>query len=708
MDYFASKRFLNTLPDWETGTPKIGPLEHYLPRMQALLKRLDTPQQHFATIIVGGTNGKGTVSSLLAQLLQHAGHRVGLYSSPHLHTLRERIQVDGLLDKELWASGITHLYEKSRNFAEEGYGPFSKFEALTGLAAHLFAQAEVKYAIFEVGMGGRYDATNAWDAELAVLTAIDVDHVDFLGDDVLGIAADKLHIARPERPLFTTAAQRPEVLAHIRQNCRDRRIPLYVTDEKGIEGPPEALPVMYPCALEKAAHHSSVYRENAHLTVAVATHLLGDTLPAVQVADMVRRHHWPGRFEVAQERPLVLLDGAHNPAAAERLVQDLRVRAPQWTFVVGVNRGHDAAGILNALQPLARKVVLTQSEHPKAREVEVLRACAPSGLELEIEADHGRALRRALETLQEDDCLCVTGTLSLVARAREFLQLPYERDGVTEEVVLESLHCLELACGNRGLAFDSVSEDGNVLRLERGGRPLYFWRNHHPFNDGVGTTLAEDKAYQYELFVQAALPVPQTLQVFNPFADERFNRYKRHTSVAAIVAHVESQFTYPVVVKKNRGSMSVGVSLEQDGATLLERLQTLFENTSYFDNILLIQQYVQGTEYRIMASQDELLLAYKKQSDDVGPSHDLNPLHHASGRAVKVEEKLVLEEMRQLTRQLAAVIDLGFYAIDLIRDGHGFHILEINGNPICHFYNLSNGRQDFVRIYARLLEKYIG
>ena len=707
MDYFASKRFLNTLPDWETGTPQVGPLEHYLPRMRALLHRLDDPQKHFATLIVGGTNGKGTVTSLLAQLLQRAGRKVGFYCSPHLHTQRERIQVDGLLDKELWAEGVTYLYEKSRDFGEEGYGPFSKFEALTALAAHCFARAKVEYAVFEVGMGGRYDAANAWDAQLAVLTAIDVDHVDFLGDDVLGIAADKLHIARPRRPLFTTAAQRPDVLAHIRQNCRDRDIPLYVTDEKGIEGPPEAAPAAYPCALEQAAHQASVFRENAHLAVAVATHLLGDDLPAAQVGEIVRQHHWPGRFEVARESPLVLLDGAHNPAAAERLMQDLRVRAPQWTFVVAVNRGHDAAGILKALQPLARKVILTQSEHPKAREVEVLKECAPPGLAVEVEADHGRALRQALEALGQDDCLCVTGTLSLVGRAREFFQLPYERDGVTEEVVLESLQCLERACANRGIAFVRASEDGNVVRLERGGRPLYFWRNHHPFNDGVGTTLAEDKAYQYELFARAGLPVPQTMQIFNPFADERFNRYKRHTSVAAIAADVEHQFAYPVVVKKYRSSMSVGVSLESDGAALRARLQALFENTSYFDNILLIQQYIQGTEYRAVASQDELLLAYEKQSDAAGPSHDLNPLHHASGRAVKVEEAPLLEEMRQLIRRLAGVIDLGFYAVDFIRDGDDFHILEINANPICHFYNLSNGRQDFVRIYERLLEKYV-
>ena len=147
MDYFRSKRFLDTLSDWEAGRPVKGDLEDYLPRMRALLKRLGDPQLRFCSVIVGGTNGKGTVSSLLAALLQAAGHRVGLYTSPHLHTERERIQLNGQLSsKEMWAEGIGRLYDGTREFEE--YGSFSKFEALTGLATLLFAQEEVEFGIF--------------------------------------------------------------------------------------------------------------------------------------------------------------------------------------------------------------------------------------------------------------------------------------------------------------------------------------------------------------------------------------------------------------------------------------------------------------------------------------------------------------------------------------------------------------------------------
>jgi dihydrofolate synthase/folylpolyglutamate synthase len=161
MDYFRSKRFLDTLEDWEAGTVPKGSPSEYLPRMRALLRRLDDPHGSFTSVIVGGTNGKGTVASLLASLLRAAGKRVGLYTSPHLHTVRERVRIDGeILEKDVWAEAVTALYDRTRRFETEGLGPFTRFEALTGLSASLFASAEVDYGVFEVGLGGRYDATN--------------------------------------------------------------------------------------------------------------------------------------------------------------------------------------------------------------------------------------------------------------------------------------------------------------------------------------------------------------------------------------------------------------------------------------------------------------------------------------------------------------------------------------------------------------------
>ena len=701
MDYFRAKRYLDALPDWEVGRPALGPIEEYLPRMRALLTRLGDPQTRFRSIIVGGTNGKGTVASLLAAILKAHGHKIGLYTSPHLHTQRERIRIDGeILSKEQWADAVSHLDDCTRDFGREALGSFSKFEALTGLAAHLFAQQGVEFGIFEVGLGGRYDATNAWDSELAVLTAIGLDHVDLLGNTLEEIAADKLHIARSGRALVTTAAQTPEVMALIRQTCTTQGVELQIA---GTEWP-----------LGHLTGRPATYAENARLALVSAQGLVRGLEDEI-AHQAVAAHHWPGRFEVAQEKPLVLLDGAHNPAAAEALAGELQRLSGErpvantddaWVLVVGAGTGHDAAGILRALAPVAQQVLLTSSDHPRAQSPAALADLAPDGLAIEQVPASSQALKRALALAGPKGRVCVAGSLHLVARAREFFNLPGERDGITEDMALENLECVAEAARQQGLICEWISDDGTRLKLSGGRRPLRFWRNKHPFNDYVEARLAEDKAYQYEDFAAAGLPVPDTLKLFNPLADARFDRYKTHATVAEIVEEVVARFEFPLLVKKCHSSLAQGVFLECNATDLGQRLEALFANSGFLDNIALVQQYVAGPEYRVVASRDELLLAYRKESEAVGADGDLNPLHQATGRAVRLEDAALLAQMQQLTAQVAGVFSLGFYAIDLIHGAEGFSIIEINPNPMCYAYNRDNGRRDFIRLYERLLTQF--
>ena len=701
MDYFRAKRYLDALPDWEVGRPALGPIENYLPRMRALLARLGDPQTRFRSIIVGGTNGKGTVASLLAAILKAHGHKAGLYTSPHLHTQRERIRIDGeILSKEQWADAVSHLDNCTRDVGREALGSFSKFEALTGLAAHLFAQQGVEFGIFEVGLGGRYDATNAWDSELAGLTAIGLDHVDLLGNTLEEIAADKLHIARSGCTLVTTAAQSPEVMDLIRQTCVKQEVELQIAGTK------------WP--LGHLTGHPATYAENARLALEAARGLvlgLEDELAHQAVA----AHHWPGRFEVAQEKPLVLLDGAHNPAAAEALAEELQRLSGErsidntgnaWVLVVGAGTGHDASGILHALAPVAQRVLLTSSDHPRALAPAVLADLAPDGLAIKQIPASSQALKHALALAGSKGRVCVAGSLHLVARAREFFNLPGERDGITEDMALENLGCVAEAARQQGLICEWISDDGTRLKLSGGRRPLRFWRNKHPFNDYVEARLAEDKAYQYEDFAVAGLPVPDTLKLFNPLADARFDRYKTHATVAEIVEEVVARFEFPLLVKKCHSSLAQGVFLEHNAADLGQRLEALFANSGFLDNIALVQQYVAGPEYRVVASRDELLLAYRKESEAVGADGDLNPLHQATGHAVRVEDAALLAQMQHLTAQVAGVYSLGFYAIDLIHGADGFSIIEINPNPMCYAYNRDNGRRDFIRLYERLLTQF--
>ncbi len=690
MNYFRSNRFLNTLPDWEMGEPIDGALENYLPRVRALLHRMDNPQARFGSVIVGGTNGKGTVSYLLAELLRAAGFRVGLYTSPHLHTVRERICVDGeVLTRDVWAEGVAHFYEKSRDFEREGWGAFSKFEALTVLAAHHFARANVDWAVFEVGLGGQFDATNAWDSNIAVLTAVHLDHTAVLGDTLCEIAADKVHIARSRRPLFTGSQQAPEVLKLLEKECALRGAALQVVDAE----------------MDDIADRPVTFRENAALSVVVARHIVdgcGMVLPDERVREVILNRAVPGRFEVVRKAPFLILDGAHNPDAVRALLSDLQSLSDQWRFVVGVNEGHDARGILQALSPLAAEVVLTQSAHPKAISVARLRSLVPEGLCVRCEAGGLDFLTQVFRVPT-----CVLGSLYLVALAREVLDLPREADSFGEDVILESLRCLEVACRNLGVGYEKVSANGNVIRVERAGKPLYFLRNKHPFNDYVSGKLAEDKGYQYELFDRANITVPRTMTVFNPLADRRFDRYKTHASVADIVSDVVQHMSFPVVLKRNHGSMARGVYLETNAEDLHSRLHELCVESSRLDNVLLIQAYIEGPEYRIVGSEDQLLLAYEKQNDSDIVGEDINPLHRAGGRAVAVVDEGLLEDFRVLTQALNRVLNLGFYAIDLIVGSNGFFVLEVNPNPICHFYNAHNGRGDFVQIYQYLVRKYL-
>ena len=170
---------------------------------------------------------------------------------------------------------------------------------------------------------------------------------------------------------------------------------------------------------------------------------------------------------------------------------------------------------------------------------------------------------------------------------------------------------------------------------------------------------------------------------------------------------VERRIAYPVVVKRNEGSMAQGVYLEDEREGLRERLRELCEASAFMNNVLLIQAFVEGPEYRAVASEDEMLLAYEKVSDEEDSSGDLNPLHQAGGRAVRVEDPEMIADMAAVVRDVSRVLNLGFYAIDLIRGDDGLAILEVNPNPICHFYNSNYGRSDFTGIYERLIGKFV-
>jgi len=212
----------------------------------------------------------------------------------------------------------------------------------------------------------------------------------------------------------------------------------------------------------------ATYAENARLALEAAQELVQD-LEDDTAHQVVAAHHWPGRFEIAQEKPLVLLDGAHNPAATQALAEELQRLSGErpvantddaWVLVVGAGTGHDAAGILRALAPVAQRVLLTSSDHPRALAPAVLADLAPEGLAVEQVPASSQALKRARALAGPKGRVCVAGSLHLVARAREFFNLPGERDGITEDMALENLECVAEAGRRQGLICEWISDDG--------------------------------------------------------------------------------------------------------------------------------------------------------------------------------------------------------------------------------------------------------
>ncbi len=402
-----------------------------LERIQALLADLGHPETALRILHVGGTNGKGSVCAMAEAILRAAGLRTGLYTSPHLLDLRERIRIGGA------AIPPDELARQAARLGPRLEGGVTFFEAMTAVALAAFRDAGVEAAVVEVGLGGRWDATNVGTPLVSVLSRIAHDHQEYLGSRLAEIAAEKAAIIRGGVAL--SAAQAPEAMAVIEAHCRASGVPLVVegrdlvvevlgSDLRGhrlsLHGPgwvvkdlAVALPGLYQPA--NAALAVGAVRAFAQATdVAVPE-------PAARAGCAAVR--WPGRFQVIEGvpgRPTIVLDGAHNPAGATALAESLSRLFPggRLTLVLGISADKDRAGVLKALVPLARRVVLTAAANPRATPPEELRAALPP---VEAETRCAPDAAGALELALADpaaDLVCVAGSLFLVADALRWLQ----------------------------------------------------------------------------------------------------------------------------------------------------------------------------------------------------------------------------------------------------------------------------------------------
>jgi len=387
-----------------------------LERIEALLAAVGNPEREFTIVQVGGTNGKGSVAAMVAAILQAAGRRVGLYTSPHLCDFRERIRVNG---RPIAESDVVDGVEAIGTLVARHDA--TMFEAATTLALDHFAHERVEVAVLEVGLGGRLDATSVGEPAVEILARIDYDHQAYLGGTLAEIAAEKAAIIRSG--VAISARQEPEALAVVLARAERARVPLELegrelhVDVRGIDvDQGQRLDLSGPgWRLEDVrCRLLGVFQpENALLAVAAARHL---ALDEASIRRGLAAAHWPGRFQIIGRDPLVIVDGAHNPGGARALARSLEQYFPgrPITFVVGVSSDKDVAGILEALAPVASRMVLTAYSSPRAAPPQSLRRLVPGSVRsVEVAASPREALAVAMSR-PDTPIICVAGSLFLV------------------------------------------------------------------------------------------------------------------------------------------------------------------------------------------------------------------------------------------------------------------------------------------------------
>ncbi|MFM8998807.1 MAG: bifunctional folylpolyglutamate synthase/dihydrofolate synthase [Actinomycetota bacterium] len=407
------------------GSPKPD-----LDRIRAVLALLDDPQLRFPTIHVTGTNGKTTTARLATALACAHGLATGLYTSPHLLSVTERMSVCGTpIGDEEFAEEYEHLLPFLRTI-DERVGDVTYFESLTALAFLWFADKPIDLGVIEVGMGGTWDATNLVAGDVAVLCPVGLDHPE-LGSTVAEIATEKAGIIKPGK-IAVVREQPPEALAVLEARCDDYEVPLLL---EGRDWSVDARTAMGGQALAIRGIRGTYddvllglfggfAARNAGAAVVALEAFLDRPLEEDAVRDALGTATSPGRVEVVGRRPLVVLDGAHNPAAAAALAETLP-EVFTWDrlhLVVAAFADKDVAGILAPLAPLADRTYAAANSNPRSRTAdEMATLLSAAGAPGERFASVAEALAAARASAGEGDLILVTGSLYTVADARRAL-----------------------------------------------------------------------------------------------------------------------------------------------------------------------------------------------------------------------------------------------------------------------------------------------
>jgi dihydrofolate synthase/folylpolyglutamate synthase len=409
-----------------------------LAQITALLEALGRPQRRFVSVHIAGTNGKGSVAAGLESVLRAAGFRTGLYTSPHLERLTERIRVAGAeIGEQIFATAVARVRQAAEELLAAGRLPHfpSFFEVLTAVGFVTLAEAEIEIGVIEVGMGGRLDATNVVQPAVAVITPVGRDHEQFLGHTLAEIAAEKAGIIKPGLPVLISAPQEADAAAVIDARCRALGVPLVPVEPDAVPSSrqPDGTYVI------EAEYCGQPVRLHSPLR---GRHQIGNTLTVLRACEALDRAGfavpppaleagiaaivWPGRLERLAEQPEIYVDGAHNPAAARVLaafLDDYAQDHPRPILIYGSMRDKAIEEIAGCLFPRAASVIVTAPQgHPRAAspaELETL--CRRHGPSCVQAPDLATALAQARQQAGSQIPIFITGSLFLVGEARSLL-----------------------------------------------------------------------------------------------------------------------------------------------------------------------------------------------------------------------------------------------------------------------------------------------
>ncbi|NQT18783.1 MAG: bifunctional folylpolyglutamate synthase/dihydrofolate synthase [Planctomycetes bacterium] len=434
--YDKAMAYLFALTDYEKGfthrprtTPKLG-----LDRISRLLEFIDNPERRLRAIHIAGTKGKGSTATMVANTLARAGYKTGLFTSPHVEDVRERVQIDGEWIPE--AAVQEHLnrmlpYLRRAEAREDGIYKPTFFEVFTALAFMHFEYEGVDFAAAEVGMGGRLDTTNVLSPLVCGITPVSMDHMDRLGDTLAAIAGEKAGIIKRGVPVVC-GPQRPEALQVIRNTCAQRSAPLHLVGDDISVAKGDSLTVRTwagSLADVKLAMPGNHQADNAATAVGIL-HVMIERgivdLSDDQIRDGLATAFCSARVELVRRHPATVVDSSHNPASVRAMLDALKsaFAFERLICVFGVAQDKDVSGMLRLIIDEAAHIVFTRTNSPRSALPESLGASA-EGLgyrDFTPEPDLKRALAIARELAGADDIICVCGSFYLAGDARKLLR----------------------------------------------------------------------------------------------------------------------------------------------------------------------------------------------------------------------------------------------------------------------------------------------